>query len=157
MTLTYEEIEQATKHFLRENYLMSLATVASDMRPSVSVMVYVLDEDFHFYFVTHMDARKVRNLIQNPRVGLVIWQNGQKMLVQAEGTASVVDDASTRDWAMDRFADITTNDTQFWPPILRMQGKEYQVFRVTADWVRTLDMTRGTVSQEESPFTEIHL
>lgn len=154
--MTYEEIEQATKQFLHENYLMSLATT-NDTHPSVAVMVYIIDEDLNIYFVTHADSRKVQNLAENPQVGLAIWQNGQSMLVQANGKASVVEEAHTKNWVMDCFADFTTNDINFWAPILRMQGKEYIVFRITLDWMRTLDMTRNTVSQDESPFTEIHL
>lgn len=142
------------RQFLRENYLMTLATVNA-RGPSVAVVVYVLDPKGNLYFVTHANSRKARNLSENPAVSLVIWQSGQNMLVQADGKASKVEEVQTEEWVMDCFADLTTKDVHSWPPLLRMQNKEYAVFRVTLHWMRTLDLTRSTVTQEESPFTEI--
>lgn len=152
---SYDQIKADAISFLKENFVMELAT-ASDNKPAVAPVVYLIDEAFNFYFVTYRASRKAQNLIQNPQCSFTIWQFLQKS-IQADGTAQVVEDEAKKEWVMDAFADTTTRYTDFWAPIFRIKGGDYCIFKITPTHMSILDLTRSTIRQEESPRTDIKL
>ena len=141
--------------FIKSNTTTEIATVINN-KPSVAVVVYVTDKKLNFYFVTHVGTRKAKNLLKNPYISLAIWEH-YKMLIQADGKATVVKDKKTKDWVMDGFADIATADPNFWAPIFKMSGSDYIIFKITPKWIRALDLSESTVNHKGSPFTEIKL
>lgn len=151
----YEKIKNDTISFLKENLVMELAT-CRDNKPAVSPVIYVIDEDLNFYFVTYRNSYKAQNLIANPVCSFTVWQFLQ-LCIQADGRAEIVDDEAKKSWVVDAFADAATRDPNFWAPIFRIKRGDYCVFKITPTWMRVLDLTRNTVRQEDSPFTEITL
>lgn len=139
--------------FLRTQFIMEIATSHKD-KPAASIVLYMVDDDFNFYFVTHNDSYKSQNLLNNPRISLAIWKH-QEMLVQVDGAAQPVIDEREKERLMDELADAATNDEAFWPPVFRIKGDKYIIFKVTPHWLRSLDLTRNTIRQEDSPFTEL--
>jgi len=154
-TTSYEKIKSETISFLKDNFVMEIAT-ARDNKPAVSPVVYVIDDDLNFYFVTYRMSYKAQNLINNPQCSFTIWQF-LKMSVQADGMASVVEDETKKAWVIEAFADAATKDPNFWAPIFRIKKGDYCVFKITPTWMRVLDLTHNTIRQEESPFTDIKL
>lgn len=141
--------------FLKEQFVMEIAT-SEDNKPAASVVIYVIDDDLNFYFVTHKDSRKSQHLLKNPQISFSIWEF-LKMSVQVDGATSVVEDEAKKAWVVDAFGDAATRDPNFWAPIFRIKGGEYIVFKIKPTWMRVLDLTRNTVRQQETPFTEIKL
>jgi nitroimidazol reductase NimA-like FMN-containing flavoprotein (pyridoxamine 5'-phosphate oxidase superfamily) len=143
------------KKFLNEHYLMQLATTYED-QPGVSVLLYTIDDDLNFYFGTHADSYKIKNLNSNAKVSLVVWEFG-KIQVQANGIAEIMESKEEQDKVLDKLADAATKDVNFWPPLFRIKGGEYTVIKIKPNWMRVLDLSNNTVKPEESPFTEITL
>ncbi len=134
---------------------MQIATVSGD-QPGVSVMLYTVDDDMNFYFGTHKDSFKIKNLLANPKVSAVVWEFG-KIQVQINGSASPVEDSSEQAEAMEKLADSATMNSDFWPPLFRIKGGDYILMKIKPNWMRVLDLTNNTIRQEESPFIEIKL
>ncbi|HBH17573.1 MAG TPA: hypothetical protein DDX14_01255, partial [Cyanobacteria bacterium UBA9579] len=88
--LTYEKIKSEAIQFLKDNFIMEIAT-SHDNNPSVSVVVYMIDENLNFYFITQRNSYKAKYIINNPRISLVVWEH-LKMSVQADGVVSIVED-----------------------------------------------------------------
>lgn len=147
------EYRQKTTKFLTENFVMNLATTFED-EPSVAPVIYVIDGELNFYFVTSRMSRKSQQLIQNPNCSLTVWQF-LEMSVQANGIASLVEDDAKKEWVIEAFGDAATKDPNFWAPIFRISRGDYCVFKIKPTWLRTLDLTRNTIRQEGSPFIEI--
>lgn len=141
--------------FLKENFVMSIATVY-DKKPAVTPVIYVIDDELNFYFVTYKMSFKAQNLMNNPHCGMSVWQFLQ-MSVQADGIASIVEDEAKKEWVVDSFADAATKDPNFWAPIFRIKRGDYCIFKIKPTWMRVLDLTHSTVRSEESPYTEIVL
>jgi nitroimidazol reductase NimA-like FMN-containing flavoprotein (pyridoxamine 5'-phosphate oxidase superfamily) len=141
--------------FLKRNFVMDMATVDGD-KPAVAPVVYVMDEELNMYIVTYQTSYKAHNLLKNPHYSFTVWQFLQ-MSVQGSGVASVIEDKKKIEWVMDAFADAATRDPNFWAPIFRIKRGDYCVFQIKLTWLRALDLSRNTVRQEESPFTEISL
>jgi len=154
-TSAYEKTRKDALSFLKENFVMELAT-CRDNKPAVAPMVYVMDDELNFYFVTYRESFKAQNLISNPQCSFTVWQF-PKMCIQASGTTSIVEDENKKTWVIEAFADAATKDPNFWAPIFRIQRNDYCLFKITLDWMRVLDLKRDTVRQEDSPYTEIKL
>jgi len=139
--------------FLRENFIMSAAVSEND-KPSATILLYHVDDEFNFYFATHTNTYKTRKLLNNPAISLCVWQHNQ-MLIQVDGTASEVSDPSQKLAIIDKLAESAAKGPDFWPPLLRIGGEAYIVFKVTPHWLRKLDLKQDTMTQVDSPFEEI--
>ncbi len=147
--------KKGVQSFLQSQFIMNVATI-SDNKPHESVLLYFMNDDFQFFFVTHKETYKAKNLLKNPAVSLAVWKHGE-MMVQADGTAEDVtatEDAAT---IMDKLADAATNDEHFWPPLFRIGGDAYIIFKITPTWMRALDLQSNTITSEEPPFLAIDL
>lgn len=153
--ISHEKVKDGMVSFLKEKFIMELATCA-DNKPAVAPMVYVMDKDLNFYFVTYQHTLKAQNLLKNPQCSFVVWEF-LKMSVQVSGSAEVVEDEAQKSWVVDAFGDAATKDPNFWAPIFRIKRGDYVVFKIKPTWMRVLDLTHNTVRQEESPFTEIKI
>ena len=151
MKITKEEV----LIFLKEHYLMQIATVSKD-QPGVSVMLYTVDDEMNFYFGTHKDSFKINNLLSNPKISIVVWEFG-KIQVQLNGIATPLTDQSEQEKILDQLADSATKDANFWPPLFRINGGEYIIMKIKPTWMRVLDLTNNTIRQEDNPFTTINL
>ncbi len=99
---------------------------------------------------------KSKYLLKNPQISMVVWKF-LKMLVQIDGKVEVIKDEAKKGWVVDAFADASTKDPNFWAPIFRIKGDEYIAFKITPNWMRSLDLSHNTVRAKESPFTQIKL
>lgn len=151
MKITKEEV----RDFLNSQYLMQMATMNGD-QPGVSVMLYTIDDDLNFYFGTHKDSFKIKNLMENPKVSLVVWKFGE-IQVQANGEAHPIDDEEEQVKILEKLADSATKDEDFWPPLFRIKGDDYIIMKIKPNWMRVLDLKNNTVRQEGSPFTDINI
>jgi len=149
----YQKIKTNMLSFLKDNFVMEIAT-ARDNKPAVSPVIYVIDEDLNFYFVTYRESVKAQNLINNPLCSFTIWQFSQ-ICVQADGIASTVEDEKRKEWVIDAFADAATKDSNFWAPIFRIKRGDYCLFKIKLTWMRVLDLSHNTTREESSPYTEI--
>jgi nitroimidazol reductase NimA-like FMN-containing flavoprotein (pyridoxamine 5'-phosphate oxidase superfamily) len=135
---------------------MTLATVSEDGKPHATVLLYVIDDDFNIYFVSHPDSKKVRHVGQNSAVSLSVWEH-RDMSVQVNGEAEPVEDPEKVDALLSELAEagMAEDDDHFYPPVLRMSGEEYAVFRVRPTAVRCLDLVGDEIKSPGSPFTDI--
>lgn len=88
-----------------------LATVDADRRPHVVPVTFAFDRERLVTAIdrkpkTTVDLRRLRNIAENPRVALLCdhyhedWQ--RLWWVRADGAASIIDDGTVRDAAVER-------------------------------------------------------
>lgn len=151
-------IKKTTKkevlNFLKSNFIMEVATVFKN-KPHASVLLYYIDNDFNIYFATHGETYKSRALQENSNISLCVWEHG-KMLIQADGNAYLVKDKKKKNEIFDNLAEAASKGEDFWPPLFRIGGKSYAVFRIKLKWLRALDLIGKNITEKKSPFTEIN-
>lgn len=147
--------KQEVLDFLRSQYIMSVA-VAEDNKPSSSILLYYVDDEFNFFFATHRSSHKAQKLLKNPSISMSIWEH-KNMMVQVDGVASELSNDQDKLAIIDRLAESVMKGQNFWPPLLRIGGQDYIVFKIKPTWIRKLDLKRDTMTQMESPFTDINL
>ena len=149
-----EYTKESAIAFLRKNFIMELATVSGEGQPLCSVLLYAVDDDLNMYFATHDDSQKAKNLMQNPLANFVVWEH-DRVMVQADVVAEVVEDEKKKGDILDRLADAATDSHDFWPPVFRIKGGAYVIFKLTPSWMRVLDLSVKTMRQSDPPFTDI--
>lgn len=147
-------LRQRTLEFLRANGVMFFGTANSDGAPHVAAMLYVVDDDFCFSFVTREDTSKARNLLENPRGSLSVGWEGQ-MNVQAWGPVERVEDEAQRRAIFAGLADVSAGLEDFWPPLVRINAGEYVVYRLRPERLRVLDLVSQRINEEELPLVDV--
>jgi nitroimidazol reductase NimA-like FMN-containing flavoprotein (pyridoxamine 5'-phosphate oxidase superfamily) len=141
--------------FLRDVSIMSAAVNAGNY-PVSTILLFSVDDDFTFYFAARGDSFKAKALKVDPRISIAVWEH-DRMLVQACGDVEQVTQPKELDLALDKLASSVANVSDFWPPILRISGGDYYVYKVTMKWVRALDLKSKVIKEEDSSFTEYNL
>jgi pyridoxine/pyridoxamine 5'-phosphate oxidase len=73
--------------FMKQHALAVISTIAEDNTPEAALVGIAVSEDLEIIFDTVKTSRKYLNLLQNPRVAVVIgWDN--ETTVQYEGIAT---------------------------------------------------------------------
>jgi len=126
--------QQKTKlqEFLRMHPVATLATVSVENKAHAAAIYFFIDEDLNFFFITKEDTKKYKDLSKNQHVALVITDSDALSTVQAEGNASVINDA-------EGVAKVVTNlqSIQFGehgektPPIAHVEAGGFRVIKVT--------------------------
>lgn len=156
MTLTDQNISKdEAKAFLKSNFVAEIATTNGD-KPTCSPVVYVIDDDLNFYFVTNTETYKAKNIHNNPKVSLSVWEFS-KMSVQIDGLATKITDKQQKEWVIEQFGDAATKDPNFWAPIFRIKRSDYVAFKIKPTWVRALDLSHDTVRSKQTPYSEIEV
>lgn len=145
--------KSTVKEFLQRNFVAALATTDGS-KPTSSPVIYVIDDDLNFYFVTNTDSYKAQNILKNPNVSMTVWEF-TKMSIQMDGAATEVSDEKVKEWVVNEFGDAATRDPNFWAPIFRIKRSDYVVFKITPIWLRALDLSHDTVRSKLTPYTEI--
>lgn len=150
-----QELRFEVLEFLKRNFIMSVA-FSNENKPSSSILLYHVDDDFNFYFATHTDSYKAKVLKVNPKLSLSVW-SATEMLIQADGSVEEVSDSEEKLRVIDKLAASAGKGADFWPPLFRIEGEGYSVFKITPFWLRKLDLTVDTITQEGSPLVEVEL
>lgn len=138
---------------LRKICVMSVALYDGE-KPLISTLLFAVDDDFNFMFVTKENTRKMRALQANRSVSFAVW-DADKMLIEAAGEAIRLSDESELDRAMEQIASSAAARNNFWPPILQYgKGEHYAVFSIKVNWMRVLDLRVTTISSRGELFTE---
>ncbi len=140
--------------FLQKQYLMQLATANKDGVPHVSVMLFAVDEELNFYCATNSDSNKAKNILENNRVSLVVWEQ-QKMLVQVLGSVEIVKEKEDLEQAYDLLGEAAASDNSFWPPLLQIEGRSYSVYKIQPIRLSALNLSSKHIREHDSPFTQI--
>ncbi|NCS96893.1 pyridoxamine 5'-phosphate oxidase family protein [bacterium] len=132
-------MQQKILSFLQSQHFMAIATVSPENKPQVATMLYVIDQDFNIYFATHSSARKATNIAQNNAVALVIWEHNN-LSIQIEGVADAVTNPQELQTTLQKLADAASGVPNFYPPVLRMPGQDYALFKVATQTCRYIDL-----------------
>ncbi len=149
MTRKYSKEE--IHRFLRNNPVMS-AAINNQGFPISTVLLFAIDDDFTIYFAARSDSYKARALGVDSKISMSVWKY-REMLIQMSGVTSMLS-GEELGRVLDMLAESVGVLGDFWPPILRIEGGEYQVFKVKLGWLRALDLSINLIKDDESTFTE---
>ncbi len=111
--------------FLCSNNLCTLSTSAADT-PESSLLYYVVDDKFYLFMITTRESRKVKNLLQNNKISLVIYSEIPPLELQIDGEAERVDDQTKKEHIAKIYLEMAAKnpETKNWPPVIRLPNTE---------------------------------
>lgn len=138
--------------FLRSVCIMSLS-VNFDPYPISTYLLFSVDNDFTFYFITHSGSKKAEAIDKKREVSFSVWEHN-KMLIQAHGDCEKVAGVEEEKLILDKIAKATVNVKDFWPPLLKIEGDGYSCYKIKTKWIRSLDLAGSSIKEKDIPFTE---
>lgn len=143
--------------FLKNSRLATISTISKDVnRPEASLIYYVTDDDFHVYMITSTESRKIKNILKNNKVALVIGQETEPVVLQIEGEAKMVDELDKKREISNRYLELANeaNPKSFnWPPVMKIPSESgFIIVKITISWFKFSDFTGpGSVIIEGNP------
>ena len=114
-------------------------------------MVYIVpDENLNLYFMTHADTEKHQNIMRHPKIALVVTDESRHETLQVQGSAEVLEDATTKQWILRAFTALPSTVAPWQPPV-HQQGGAYSFIKITPKRMRMAQF-RG---EGEPIFTQI--
>ena len=144
--------KQEVKAFLDKQALLYLSVASPEGDPFGAVLLFTVDDDLSFRFVTHAMSRKAQLLMDNPKAAAVIGDD-KPMSVQLTGTV----ERMTKEEQTNVYSDLLEKADKlpdFHPPIFRVsKDVDYIGFVLKPDWLRALDLRNPKISSHDSAFT----
>ncbi|MBP5993563.1 MAG: pyridoxamine 5'-phosphate oxidase family protein [Candidatus Moranbacteria bacterium] len=137
-------LNQIVLDFLNGHRKALLAVVSPDHRPKVSLMLYAIDENFHFYFGTRRAFKKYAWMQENAQVSLAVAEEALDPLrvVEVQGVVHFIAPDKTEETL--RFFE-SKNPSKYY-----VKGAEdFVMFRVEPEHVRWLDATSGELTMTD--------
>ena len=142
-----EALKQKALDFLRKNVLSVVATVTADSKPNAATVLYYVDDDLNFYFVTRRQTRKFANMSTNRHVAVVVGVGDMPGTIQMEGEAELMEEG------LEHFMKQLEQHEQllqlYFGPFTHIQGLDFAIFKVRIDWFRLESMEKDTLQIEE--------
>ncbi len=138
------ELNKTVLDFLNGHRKALLAVVSPDHRPKVSLMLYAIDENFHFYFGTRKVFKKYAWMQENAQVSLAVAEEALDPLrvVEVQGVVHFIVPDKTEE-VLHFFE--SKNPSKYY-----VKGAEdFVMFRVEPEHVRWLDATSGELTMTD--------
>jgi len=137
-----ENYKEQALRFLKSNHLAAVGTISKNGEPHVATLLYLMDDDFNFYFITHRYTRKCNNLEGNNKVGIAITSdaNGPET-VQIQGESEIL--ANNSKEFVDRLNEWMDASTSYYGSFLKVTSAEFWIFKVKTNWLRYMTVKEG--------------
>lgn len=136
------EIQKDFMEFLRSQEIAVVATVGANGEPMAATVYFLVDDQFHFFFLTKTFARKHENLAKNKTIALVIGTENHPVTAQVQGTAEKLSDPLFGEWLQKFIQSFSKNE--FVAPLFQLapEKNDIVIYQVTPTWIRWLDLRR---------------
>ena len=141
--------KQEVLKFLKEKELAVVSTVSAASKPESATVIYFIDDEFNFYFITRRNTRKFENLQLNKNVALVVGTELMPITVQIEGTAELIT-GEKGEALVTEIAKRPQIQSLYFGPFLELKGIDFAAFKVKINWLRWLSIDPETGKEDYS-------
>ncbi|MFA6407342.1 MAG: pyridoxamine 5'-phosphate oxidase family protein [Candidatus Paceibacterota bacterium] len=132
-----EKIKKEAKEYLQSEKLAVVSTVSSEGKPQSATVLYLLDDEFNFFFVTRSDTKKVENLLTNNDVSIVVGAQMGPVTMQMSGVATLLSSTEQKEFVY-KLSKNTELKQLYYGPFLNLEGINFSLYRVAITWARWL-------------------
>ncbi len=134
----YNVYEEKAKKIFADCAYMNVGTSTKDGKPWVAPVLFVYDKDYNIYFLSTVDARHSKNLLENADVSISIFDSSQKIGIsygiQAEGKVSLVEKREIKKvitlYCEKVFPDSEMEPTKRYVPEDYLGAAEFRFFKI---------------------------
>lgn len=113
----------------------TLGTMGPNKRPYLSAVYYSLDDNFVFRFATKNGTQKHRNLQENPRVQLLVYDERRQLTIQVRGKAEEILDGRTRTKVVNRMYELAGKNDYNAPPASKLYAGDYVAYCIKPEFI----------------------
>ncbi len=125
---------------MKDHHMAILSTISEEGEPWGSAIIFAIDEDLNFFFMTRADTLKYKNIEANPKVALTVADEEKQITVQARGKISRVEARDYMDVVFKKLADVKPRgDSQWVPPVMKVHKGDYMILRFTPSKLQYAD------------------
>lgn len=143
-----EALKQEALDFLRKHIIAVVATTDDANTPQAATVLYHIDDNMNFYFITRRQTRKYKNLMTNRKVALVVGMGDGPGTIQAEGEAQLMEDGEGIEKFFGNMKKHEGLAEAYYGPFLMLPGLDLAVFCVRVSWMRYLHLNTDTQTEE---------
>ena len=148
-------MNKAAQDFLSSQTVAVLSTATKAGQPWGAAIYYATNETLHFFFMTHKESKKYRDLKENPIAAITVSSNEEQTTVQAAG--EVIELEATSEESSEAFRMLAAirppGELSWKPPVSKLDGGEIVVFKLIPS---TLQFSQfGTKHQSQADVTQI--
>jgi len=137
-------IKNTVYQFISQQKLAVVSTIDPDNNPEAALVGIAVSESFEIIFDTVKTSRKYANLLQNPKVAMVIGWNNETTL-QYEGEAQILGNDIESEKLKEIYYNVYPDGrerTETWPNLVHI--------RITPKWLRYSNFNDPVVIEEMS-------
>lgn len=139
--------------YIDRNPAAVLSTVGEDGTPHGAVVYICTTSHLTVCFVTKNLTKKYANIASNPKVSLTFFNDRESSTLQAQGRAFVAEDPQMVDYVMQKTAKMHAIQSDWIPPVSKIQAGEYAVVGIELDSARLAEYQGAGISGGN--FTEL--
>lgn len=140
------QITKRALQFAQAHKLAVVSTVAPNGVPESAMMLFSIDDNFDFYFITRNDSRKVQNLQTNKNVSVVIGTELSPSTLQMTGIALAVPPKEQKAF-VEKLQKNSDLNALYYGPFLNIAGINFTLYKVTMSWARWLALDLGNLKE----------
>ncbi len=126
-------------NFLKRNHIAVLATANKETaQPHATAIYYATDSQMNLFFVTKEKTTKNKNLIQNPKAAVAIYEAETQTTIQITGPVSRIEDQTMLEKSlliMSKYSKQTAQTEE--TPLSKLDAGEYILYKL---WPQTIRM-----------------
>ena len=143
-----KKVRKEALAFLKTHATGVLATISPSGEPHARTVYFACDDTFSIYFVTHGDTRKWADIKDHSRAAFVVSGEKIPQTVQIEGTVTNLTNTALIDPALVDLTIVLLSNTIYFAPITRFSPADMVFLKLTPDWVRWGDFSKGSGTQD---------
>lgn len=142
--------------FLTNHPVGVLSTSSKYGDPWGSTIVFAVDEDLTFYFMTRAKTRKYQNISINPHVAITVTDAEQQITVQAAGKVEQVEAEDMMDVVFEKLDKVKPSGTHHWiAPVYKVHKGDYMILKCKPDSLHYADFGRAPSGDSDSYIEQI--
>lgn len=116
--------------FLTKQPVGVLSTASSNGEPWGSTVVFAVDEELNFYFMTRANTRKYENISANPQVAFTVTDPAGQKTVQAAGIIEKVATDDIIDVVFQKLDKVKPRGSEHWiAPVYKIHEGDYMILQ----------------------------
>lgn len=141
------KIKDQAINFLKNNFLVVIATVSPEGKPEAATIHYFIDDHLNFCFITRRHTRKFINLQKNPNTAFVVGTILAPNTLQAEGIATFLEKKEDIEKFVVDIKDRPELQNLYSGPIFdptfpKVLGLDLVVIKVDINWMRWMTLNK---------------
>jgi general stress protein 26 len=139
--MTHSTVAQV-HDFLTQQPTGVLSTASSEGEPWAATVVFAVDEELNFYFMTRAKTLKYKNIATNPHIALTVTDPAGQKTVQAAGVVERVATEDIIETVFQKLDKVKPRGSEHWiAPVYKVHEGDYMILKLKPTYLQYADFS----------------